>query len=146
MLCHATYPTCLTMVQLYQQASCTLIVKEACLAWYCIVSVCAQLHQACQSSSNMLYAWLQFWRWQPLYSRYITMYTLFAAPSSSMPGQPKAEAPKLEAPKAPQLPKIESPKLAPKPPSLPTPPQPNALPQQDGELPSWPPAISSKGS
>lgn len=75
------------------------------------------------------------------------MQVLSVAPSSSTPGQPKAEGPKLEAPKAPQLPKIEAPKLeAPKPPSLPSPAQPDALPQQEGEFATWPHAISCKGT
>lgn len=51
-----------------------------------------------------------------------------AAPSSSTPGQLKAETP------MPPTPKLEAPKLdVPKPPS---PPQPSALPQQEGELPT----------
>ena len=70
--------------------------------------------------------------------KYIMVRVLFAAPSNSTPGQPKAADPNSEAPaapKAPQLPKIEAPKLeAPKPLSLPSPPQPSALPQQEGEL------------
>lgn len=59
-----------------------------------------------------------------------------------MPGQPKAEGSKAEAPKAPQLPKVE----APNPPSLPTPPQPSALPQQDGEVPTNSHVISSEAT
>ena len=84
---------------------------------------------------------------QHFYPTYVMVQMLSAAPSSSTPGQPKAEGPKLEAPKASQLPKIEAPKLeAPKPPSLPTPPQPNALPQQDGEFAPWSHAISCRGT